>query len=686
MSGQLREETLVVQGPHPQGAPSLGDVETFECNPAEGRSHGQCELPGRWFEALLPNTSRRSLGRPTAGSASASSPAPNIAAGRFEHLRRPQPCSPLSCFDPSDARLCSGNVTASRRLLVNCLVFSAVLVQPAATLAPIRGDVRLRAGANLSSNWAGYVVPTSIAATSVQATWRIPSVNCVVAPDGESNAWVGVGGRAGTEPTFPQAGTDSNCHRGVAAYDLWCSHASFPTYRSVFPNNVVRAHVWWGKQHWHCSVTDLTTHHTSSALFNYTYKGPPDQIDFVVERQTRQGGGLAALADFKAVTYSGVSTAPAVSTTNTSNLVTMAQDPESSAPSILATSTVNPLTVRFVSAGPGSDIWRFSTVGAVWSSATIVGNTVYFGSNEATSDSGGDVYALNAETGELLWRFQTATSAASNSVVSKPTVSNGDLYVSSDNGYLYALDATTGAELWADDLGGGEAGFLDVSSPTVVSGVVYMGSDDGYIYAFNAKSGSIIWSYFVGYNVDSSPAVVNGIVYIGDGPGDVFALAAPTGALIWKFATGSDVACLPVVASGVVYVDSANGPLFALSAATGAKLWSSSPGGAGTASSPVLANGMVYVAGSRGGVYAINAKTGRSLWRGAAGSPDNTPTVYDGRLYVGSFDDLVYALNSTTGAGLWTYATGNAVEATPTVRNQVLYVGSNDNHLYALKI
>ena len=56
------------------------------------------------------------------------------------------------------------------------------------------------------------------------------------------------------------------------------------------------------------------------------------------------------------------------------------------------------------------------------------------------------------------------------------------MYVGSRDNRLYALDASTGDLLWRYETGG------DVdSSPAVSGGVVYVGSDDDHLYAIAAS-------------------------------------------------------------------------------------------------------------------------------------------------------------------------------------------------------
>ena len=64
------------------------------------------------------------------------------------------------------------------------------------------------------------------------------------------------------------------------------------------------------------------------------------------------------------------------------------------------------------------------------------------------------------------------------------------MYVGSDDNNLYALNASTGALLWKYATGGNVS-----SSPAVANGVVYIGSDDYDVYALNAGTGALLWKY-----------------------------------------------------------------------------------------------------------------------------------------------------------------------------------------------
>ena len=79
-----------------------------------------------------------------------------------------------------------------------------------------------------------------------------------------------------------------------------------------------------------------------------------------------------------------------------------------------------------------------------------------------------------AATGALVWQYPTMSY-----ILSSPTVVNDVVFFGSSDGNLYALKAQTGALLWKYNIG------TDVDSPAVANGVLYVGARDGNLYAFH---------------------------------------------------------------------------------------------------------------------------------------------------------------------------------------------------------
>ena len=81
--------------------------------------------------------------------------------------------------------------------------------------------------------------------------------------------------------------------------------------------------------------------------------------------------------------------------------------------------------------------WTFKAEDSVESSAAIVGNTVFIGSDSNA------LHAIDLATGKLRWthRFGGAVKAS-------PTVQGGVVFVGDDGGEFHAVDAATGRTNW----------------------------------------------------------------------------------------------------------------------------------------------------------------------------------------------------------------------------------------------
>ena len=262
--------------------------------------------------------------------------------------------------------------------------------------------------------------------------------------------------------------------------------------------------------------------------------------------------------------------------------------------------------VYALDADTGAVKWKYKTDSWIWSSPAVSNGMVYVGSR------GGYVYALDANTGAMKWKYKRG-----DSVYSSPAVSNGVVYIGTRicgdhsganktvSNYMYALDADTGTVKWKYT-----THFYAKSSPAVSNGVVYIGSDLGNnMYALDADTGAVKWKCKTGGDVDSSPAISNGVVYVGSKDDYVYALDANTGAVKWKCKTPFYVMSSPAVAGGVVYVGSGM-YIYALDAETGAVKWKYKTGDS-VYSSPAVSNGVVYVGSTDNYVYAFVAKSKR---------------------------------------------------------------------------
>lgn len=271
------------------------------------------------------------------------------------------------------------------------------------------------------------------------------------------------------------------------------------------------------------------------------------------------------------------------------------------------------------------------------------------------------------KTNHILW-----SSYVGDFSYSSPVISNGTVYIGSEDGNTYALNATTGNRLWNFSIAKPPG---SLSPPAVAEGMVYIGSKDG-VYALNASTGNKIWNYTTSKSVTTAPAVANGIVYATSSDNNVYSLNATTGEKIWFFTTIWYIQTSPAISKGIVYVVSLDFKVYALNATTGREIWryDVNPGGI---SSPAVYNDVVYVGSWDHNVYALNAETGKKLWNYTTGSGVNSsPAAANGIIYVGSEDGNIYALNAETGSQIWNYTVGAYGLTSPAVAGGVVYIGA----------
>ena len=208
----------------------------------------------------------------------------------------------------------------------------------------------------------------------------------------------------------------------------------------------------------------------------------------------------------------------------------------------------------------GSVVWKQEVERGVFGSAAISDGTVYVG------DQNGTLHAFTAQTGKKVWRYRTKnTDSADDPLVEKgsvhtsPVLYQGNVYIGSYNGDIYAVDATTGQEEWRF-----RAETPVVGSPAVTNGTLYAGGYGGILYALDARNGNLVWKTDIGKPIDkSSPSIAEGVIYFGTGgissqDGYLYAVSSRNGTGIWSMKTDSLVWSSPALADGNLFFTSMN--------------------------------------------------------------------------------------------------------------------------------
>ena len=155
----------------------------------------------------------------------------------------------------------------------------------------------------------------------------------------------------------------------------------------------------------------------------------------------------------------------------------------------------------------------------------------------------------------------------------EPIVAGGKLFVATHAGNLYALDAESGEPVWRFQAAGP---FLH--SPAVAEGLVVVASADGNLYALEASTGKLVWRWFGGFGgFSASPTVWEGTVFIGTRAGDFVAVKLKSGALTWRQSLGAPIRQTAAVADGQVFVTGEDLRVRCFGAGDGKLLWASEP-------------------------------------------------------------------------------------------------------------
>lgn len=326
-----------------------------------------------------------------------------------------------------------------------------------------------------------------------------------------------------------------------------------------------------------------------------------------------------------------------------------------------------------VQAGAMQPKWKFKVEDEIRSSPTAVGEFAFVGAYD------NNMWAINIQTGELVWKFPTKGGIASSPVID--TTNRFILFGSEDNTF-YALDYRTGRLSWSL-----QTKDRIRSTARVEHGHVFFGSDDGLVYAVGAANGRVLWTYDASAPVRCRPFVTNELVIFGSESGEIVALSL-SGNPKWRQRAKRGVISSPTVnlQEGMCYIGASDNFLYAIDANNGFTSWRMRTNGP-IVSSPFEYQGTVYFTSADNALYAVNAQSGRERWRFTTSNPIvGSPVVHNDLLYFGGTDGYFYCINVSDGKERWKYKSGAPITSTPYIAGDIILVGSMDHHLYAFPL
>ncbi len=313
----------------------------------------------------------------------------------------------------------------------------------------------------------------------------------------------------------------------------------------------------------------------------------------------------------------------------------------------------------------GTMAWNYNAGRAILGGALATEDAVYFACDD------GRLHKLNRADGQPVWRYELGDAQVPR-VLPDPNRQEGDnydfagptpvlvdgiLYVGSGDGSLHAVNAATGQRVWRIDTHGKLRTTVAVAGPHLV-----FGSDGGMISLVERATGKEIWHFDAKYPATGAPAIVGGRLVIGTRGSVLYGINLAAGARDWHIGFwGSWVESSAVEGrDGLGYIGASDlRRVTCFDPRNGRIVWRTDVFGAPWGR-PVVTEKFVYDGTADytpynirhvGGVVALDRASGRLAWRWPLPHPPGTycsgfaasPVLADGLLVIGGLDGSLYA-------------------------------------------
>ena len=292
--------------------------------------------------------------------------------------------------------------------------------------------------------------------------------------------------------------------------------------------------------------------------------------------------------------------------------------------------------------------------------STVFGGGVSYDGDRVFITTGfGDVAALNAESGEQIWKAHPA-----GPLRGSPTIAFNAIYVMTQDNQIHAINAADGKPLWNESGSVEQAGVFGMAAPAAGRGTVIAGYSSGELVAYRYENGRTLWSDALART----------------------SISTEVGSL-------SDVDADPIIDRGRVYALGQGGRMAAYELLTGQRIWELNLAGIST---PAVVGEWVFTLTDDSELLAIARGSGKVRWLSQLQRYRNEEKRKDPYFWVGqtlagnklwmanSEGSLVYA-NPADGAVTTFTKLGGSVSLAPVVANQTLYVLDDSGRISAFR-
>ncbi|MEO5591246.1 MAG: PQQ-binding-like beta-propeller repeat protein [Chitinophagaceae bacterium] len=319
------------------------------------------------------------------------------------------------------------------------------------------------------------------------------------------------------------------------------------------------------------------------------------------------------------------------------------------------------------------EIWTYNDQSDIGSGTSFNDQLIF------TSNTNGEIVALDKKNGKPVWKFKTG-----GKMYAIPATNGNVVIAGSSDNYIYALAAKTGKLLWKI-----QTGKAVLAHPLIAKEVVYTGASDGHFRAINIKDGTIRWDFNdVSGFVVTKPLIYDNKIYFGCWHNDFYCLSLATGSLVWKWNNGSSnrmfspAACFPVAAHNRIFIVAPDRYMTALDANTGTVIWRKQMPDLRVRESMGLSadSSLVFVKTMEGNVSGISTQAGEMMpvWKSELTlGYEICPTAIvekNNIVFVPGQSGITVALNRADGKVLWKHKISNCLVANllPLPQNQLL--------------
>ena len=350
------------------------------------------------------------------------------------------------------------------------------------------------------------------------------------------------------------------------------------------------------------------------------------------------------------------------------------------------------------------EVWNTSIRGST-AQARLAASPVVSAGKLYVIDAEAHVIAMNAATGQRLWSTELPSKGNGRALFGGGVSVAGDrLFASTGVGTVAAINAIDGTILWTKQPAGPLRG-----APTLSNGQVYVMTQDNQIFAMNQSDGAVVWNasgtiQSTGVFGVAAPSAGQGTVISGYSSGELDAYRYENGRSLWSdalsrtsistsVATLTDIDADPVIDRGRVFAIGKGGRMASYELVSGQRLWEINVAGIST---PWVVGEWLYVVTDEAKLICISRASGKIRWitqlkrwhkvKKKDGAIRWTGPVLAGNrlILVSTEGDMVYA-DPATGSVQSEVDMKRAMSLSPVVANNMLYILADDGRLTALR-